>query len=371
MEDICSLKAVNHPEKERYMKLKELLHYKHIVIQCHDNPDADTMGSAYGVYCYLKKKDPKKDVRILYTGDYRIEKSDLKLMVRELDIPIEYVSALEPPDLLITVDCQYGNGNVTAFEAKQVAVIDHHQISSPRLPGVDGLCGQPEVLSTQFVEIHNTLGSCCTVVYKMLKAAGFDVNHNENLATALYYGLYMDTKRCAEIYSEDDKKLRDHVHYNKKKLHMFQNSNLTLKELEIAGRALLGYRYFKEKRYAIVCAEACDPNLLGLISDFMMEVDVVDVSLVYSILPFGIKLSVRGSTPRTHADKLADYLTGDVDNKHGSVVKYGSGGGHTTKAGGFIDRALFASVHPDIPMEDKPISEFFMKRMETFFNGEE
>ncbi|MBQ7372108.1 MAG: DHH family phosphoesterase, partial [Blautia sp.] len=197
------------------MKLKELLTYDDIVIQCHDNPDADAMGSAYGLYCYFKEKDPQKDVRIIYSGDYQIEKSNLKLMIQELEIPIAYVSELVPPDLLITVDCQYGNGNVVPFQAKQVAVVDHHQISSPELPGMKGFYGQPEILSAQFVEIHNTLGSCCTVVYKLLKAAGFDINQNENLATALYYGLYRDTKRCSEIYSEDDKKLRDHAHYNK------------------------------------------------------------------------------------------------------------------------------------------------------------
>lgn len=32
------------------MKLKELLHYDNIVIQCHDNPDADAIASGYGLY---------------------------------------------------------------------------------------------------------------------------------------------------------------------------------------------------------------------------------------------------------------------------------------------------------------------------------
>ena len=36
------------------MRLKELLKYDDIVIQCHDNPDADTIASGYAVYCFLK-----------------------------------------------------------------------------------------------------------------------------------------------------------------------------------------------------------------------------------------------------------------------------------------------------------------------------
>ena len=30
------------------MKLRELLNYNRIVIQCHDNPDADAIASGYG-----------------------------------------------------------------------------------------------------------------------------------------------------------------------------------------------------------------------------------------------------------------------------------------------------------------------------------
>ena len=39
------------------MELKELLNYQNIVVQCHDNPDADTVASGYAVYEYLKKHD--------------------------------------------------------------------------------------------------------------------------------------------------------------------------------------------------------------------------------------------------------------------------------------------------------------------------
>ena len=39
------------------MKLKELLkpEYENIVIQCHNDPDADAIASGYGVYLYLKE----------------------------------------------------------------------------------------------------------------------------------------------------------------------------------------------------------------------------------------------------------------------------------------------------------------------------
>ena len=35
------------------MRLKELLQFDEIIIQCHDNPDADAIASGYGLYCYF------------------------------------------------------------------------------------------------------------------------------------------------------------------------------------------------------------------------------------------------------------------------------------------------------------------------------
>ena len=37
------------------MKLSDLLKYDHVVVQCHDNPDADAIASGFVLYSYLKK----------------------------------------------------------------------------------------------------------------------------------------------------------------------------------------------------------------------------------------------------------------------------------------------------------------------------
>lgn len=98
------------------MRLADLLQYGQIVIQAHNDPDADAVGSGYALYRYFQSHG--KDVRLVYGGRNPISKSNMKLMVAELDIPIEHVQELEPPELLLTVDCQYGEGNVQKFEAQ-------------------------------------------------------------------------------------------------------------------------------------------------------------------------------------------------------------------------------------------------------------
>ena len=111
------------------MRLRDLLRYDDIVIQCHNDPDADAIASGYGVLAYLRKHEKK--ARLIYGGT-PIQKPNLLLMIRELDIPIEHVESLdEAPELLLTVDCQYGERNVWRFPGRTVAVIDHHMVGTP------------------------------------------------------------------------------------------------------------------------------------------------------------------------------------------------------------------------------------------------
>lgn len=322
------------------MQLRELLVYDNIIVQCHDNPDADALASGFGVYTYLRNKG--KNVRLVYSGKFKLQKSNLVLMVEELSIPIEYVETIEEAELLVTVDCQYGEGNVVKLPAKTVAVIDHHQVS-----------GELPILR----EVRSNLGACSTVVRELLKAEGIDINENKNLATALYYGLMTDTNGFAEIYHPLDKDLRDDANYERALITRFRNANLSLEELEIAGRALLSYEYNENYRYAIAEADPCDPNILGIISDMMLEVDAVDTCLVYSILPFGVKLSVRSCIKEVKANELAEYMTQGI----------GSGGGHMEKAGGFIRKEKLNGAY-ELYEDATDIESFLRLRMDDYFD---
>lgn len=338
------------------MRLSELLEYDRIVVQCHDNPDADAIASGYGVYSYLKGRG--KDVRFVYGGRFHIQKSNLTLMVSELKIPIEHVDTLETLELLVTVDCQYGEGNVTGFDAGTVAVIDHHQVSRA-LPALN--------------EVRSNLGACSTVVRELLRQEGIEINGDKGLATALYYGLLTDTNNFSEISHPLDRDLRDDAVFDRSLIVRFRNANLSLRELEIAGAALMNYHYHEDHHFAVAMAEPCDPNILGMISDLMLEVDTVDTCLVYSVLPFGVKLSVRSCVKEVKASELAEFITEGI----------GSGGGHLEKAGGFIQRELLEKVFPcqgesswdeeggraGANLENGRIRQYLLGRMNDYFSG--
>ena len=123
------------------MQLKELLKYRDVVIQCHDNPDADALASGLAIYRFMEANGNTPE--FIYRGPNEISKSNLIIMLKELEIPITYAPDYDRvPQLLVTVDCQYGQRNVTTTEAKHVAVIDHHQVTE-KLPQIaESMCDE-------------------------------------------------------------------------------------------------------------------------------------------------------------------------------------------------------------------------------------
>lgn len=322
------------------MKLSELLEFNKIAIQCHDNPDADAIASGWALYKYFFFH--KKDVRLIYGGASAITKNNLLLMKNLFKIPLEYVDQIDKPQLLVTVDCQYGEGNVTKFEADNIAVIDHHQ-STDLLPALS--------------EVRSNIGSCCTIVWKMLKDEGFDVNKFDNVSTALYYGLMTDTNNFSEVFHPLDRDMQDYLLVKSAMIRRFKNSNLSMEELKIAGNALENSEYNIEHHFGMVEARPCDPNILGIISDMLLEVHLIDTCIVYSVLDYGVKFSVRSCIREVQASELSEYLSD----------KIGSGGGHFEKAGGVLKKELLKANN--VPLTKEGIRDFIYQRMIDYYTS--
>lgn len=306
------------------MFLEKFTKFNSICIQCHDSPDADALGAGYGLYAFFKSLG--KDVSLIYTGENRITKPSLLLMVEELQLPVAYVTELPAHDVLITVDCQYRGGNITPFEASRVAMVDHH----PVCVGTDEWCC-----------IVPEYGSCCTVVWKLLQDAGFAVNDDIRVATALYYGLYSDTGELSEIYHPMDKEMRDSLRIDRERVEQMIHANLLREELQIAGEALTNYYYDETLRFALLRTKPCDPNLLGVISDLVNHVATIDYCVVYNETPIGYKLSVRSAKKALSASALVEHISSGL----------GSGGGHINKAGGMIMKQMLARQYPEEDIE--------------------
>lgn len=302
------------------LDLKNLLTYDAILLQCHDNPDPDTISSAFALSCFFTTHGIP--ATILYGGYQEISKPNIIRMIDALFIDIKFVGsdvtcarelcpeAKQP--LLITVDCQYGSSNVSSIECENICIIDHHVMDSR----------QP----VQYAILNPFVGSCATLVWTMLSQVGFDVRSHLDVSTALYYGLYTDTNSLSEVFHPLDLDMLDTLAYDAGLIQQFRNNNITKDELRIASEALREVQYVPSRLLALLEVAPCDPNILGWINDLVRQVWGVDVCIGFCPYHDGVRLSIRSNTRAVMANELAAFVTRG----------FGSGGGMMDKAGGFL-----------------------------------
>lgn len=299
--------------------LKKLLRYDTVCIQCHDNPDADSVAAAFGLWSYLQANG--KQAQIIYGGSQIIQKPAMKLLISQCEIPITHVKALPECDLLVMVDCQYGRGNVQQFAAPHLAVIDHH---IPMLQQQGDTCICPEYQS------------CCTLVWTLLREAGYPVVAESSLGIALLYGLYTDTAAFVNLFKPADCAMRDALHRCQPLFERLTKSNLTVAELLIASDAMYNHWLDEKRHLAIVSALRCDQTILGVIGDFMIQVDAITLSFCYTEQEHGYQISVRSCSGQLPANEVAEFVCREI----------GHGGGHADKAGGMIIKEKLQKVYP-------------------------
>ena len=310
------------------MKLSDLAKYKNIVIQCHDVPDADAIASGFALQSYLRSFGT--DAALVYGGYADITKPSLTMMLSMLEIKIKRIDRL-PADinLLVTVDCQRGAGNVQNFElpdAAGVIVLDHHR---------------PEIPDGENILIRPYLASCSTLIWDLLNNEGYRMD--DKVATALYYGLFTDTNGMSELRHPLDRDLAE-INSNIGLIKRLKNAAITVEELDIIGETL-GKREIINS-IGVFSAEECDANLLGFTSDIAQQVAHIDCCVVYCEQPHGLKLSVRSSAREIMASEIAAFVCREV----------GNGGGNIEKAGGFMSYKKIAEHAGYISPHDYLIS---------------
>ena len=289
--------------------LQQFLDKKKICIQCHNNPDSDTLASAYGLWCFFT--DRGIETEIIYSGPKKIEKYNLCYMVRQCGIPVRHAEKLPETELLLIVDGQYGQGNVERFDAPQVAVIDHH------------MCVQEENERTLIAPDYQ---SCSTIIWELLEEEGYPVKDNEKLCVALLFGLFIDTASFYDLYREKDTRMRLALEGEYPLFDRLIKSCMTVAELMIVSDAIFNHYLEYRKKFAVVSALKCDQSILGIIGDFVIQVDAILVSFAYTEINGGYQISIRSCDNKVPANQLAVFLCEGI----------GSGGGHAQKAGGRI-----------------------------------
>lgn len=283
-----------------------------VYIQTHDFPDPDAISSAYG----LQKLLEMYGVESVLCYDGRIDKLSASKMLDVFHIqmvPYEsLVSEMRETDLIICVDSQKHAGNVKDFVGDEVACIDHHPTFVP--------------IEYQYQDIRIT-GACATLIAEYYALSGKEPD--SDVATALLYGLKMDTLQFTRGITELDIKMFGFLfpHCDQEKLANLERNNMEFADLKAYGAAIESIELYDKVGFSCI-PFSCPDALIGILSDFILALIEVEVAVVYSFREDGVKLSVRSEDPDIHAGNLL----------HDALQGVGNGGGHASMGGGLIHK---------------------------------
>lgn len=311
-----------------WLELIALLKGHNIYLQTHNFPDPDALASAYGMQVFLRAHGIEST--ICYAG--AIEKNSTKKMIDVFQIPaynINEISEMCEDDYIVTIDGQKYNSNLTDFPGNEVACIDHHPTVIP--------------CSYQYSDLR-ICGACASIVANYFKES--DTTLDTNTATALLYGIKMDTDSFNRGVTDFDIEMFSFLHKiaDNQIIINLSHNNYEIQDLYAYGEAIRNIKIYENVGFASISFD-CPDALIAMISDFILGLDIVEFAVVYATRNGGYKFSVRNETDIYHAGTItAKALEG-----------IGNGGGHFAMAGGLvaIDKIPLLGNNPHFEIQQR------------------
>lgn len=277
--------------------LVQLLSGHRTFIQTHNFPDADALASALGLQHFLKFFGI--DTTICYDG--KIDKLSTKRMLTNFHIKIFSIHELpdmNEEDYIVMVDSQKYNANLTDAIGMEVACIDHH----PTFIGCE--------YSYSDIRI---VGACSSIIASYFYQE--EVPLSSNVATALLLGIKVDTLDLSRGVTELDIDMFAAL-YKQANMDKFQamlKNNMEFEDLQAYGAAIESIKIYDRVGFAYIPFN-CPDALIATISDFILSLNVVDISVVYALRHDGIKISVRSEIGKVNAGTLVAKALSGVGN---------------------------------------------------------
>ncbi|MDH3347858.1 MAG: DHH family phosphoesterase [Desulfobulbaceae bacterium] len=281
------------------------------------NADPDALASAMAVKRLLSYR--VKNVTIGYPNEIR--RLNNIAMVDRLKIPIERLHTLKVKeyDKRVLLDSQ--PSHLPCFEKIDFdIIIDHHPVTN----GWDA----------KFIDIRPEYGAVSSIMVEYLRAA--NIKFSVNLATALFYGIKVDTQNF-----EKSAQLADGICFrylfniaNRNLVRKIELTELRRSELKYFKIALNEVRVSKGRAY-VHLGRVSTPDILVIIADFFNHVDKFDWVIVSGIHGEKLVVIFRCDGYRKNAGKLAQR----------TFSEYGSAGGHKEAA------------RAEVPLKNLPLRE--------------
>lgn len=313
-------KSVPNREAVRYITVRRrverllglLRGHKDVVILTHNDPDPDSIASAWGLSWLLESALQIRS-KIVYGG--MIGRAENRAMVELLRIPLSPASpsdlATTKPILLVDTQPRTGN-NLLPPTATPLAVIDHHPVhtNSPDVP---------------FRDIQTRMAATATIITRYLWA--MSVEPHPPLATALFYGIKADTLGLSREASRADALAYLYLHERADLpvLGAIERAQLPRDYFVVMGRALRRARLYGNV-VVTTLGEVGHPDMTAEVADLLARLRGAEWVLSIALFGTEVILSLRATNPNLNAGRLIQQLVGES----------GSAGGHGMAAGGRV-----------------------------------
>ncbi len=305
-----------------------------VFIQPHNVPDPDAIASSFALQKLLAIKGVKAE--IVYENE--IEKANSSKMLELFNIKLSLASEVETlgdEDWTVLVDGQKGNSNVTNLVTYEVAVIDHHEYS-----GNNGY---------RFEDVRSEIGACSTIITSYYLDNEIEIPRD--VATALLYGIFMDTDNLTRGVTELDINMFYHLYSlsDINQINSLKGNQISQDDLKDYAKAFNNVEVYGQIGFLYL--ESGNDSLLGASSDIVVTIAGVNVVIAYSPRGTGIKFSTRSINNDIKANELVRFILEGI----------GFGGGHNSMAGGFLPSKNFE--------KNKSLHTFVRHRAITYVEG--
>jgi len=301
-------------------QLRRILHgIDRLAVVTHDNPDPDAIAS--GVALARLARAAGCEAEVCYYGT--ITHQENRAFVNVLDLELRNLDPgedLSEFDGLALVDHSRPGVNDQLPEDTEVdIVIDHHP---PRAP-----------VNARYVDLRSGVGATSTLLVDYLDQFGVEID--EVVATALLFGIHVDTKEFSrEVSARDFEAAATLVPVaDLGVLERIESPSVTASTLGTIASAIRNRRIEGEVLLSSV-GRLSERDALSQAADRLLTLEGVTTSLVYGVMDGTIFISARSRG--TDID-LGETLREAFD-------KIGSAGGHVDMAGAQITLGVLEAV---------------------------
>lgn len=315
----------DYERKKKIYSLLTILGKGDVSIFVHDNPDPDALASALALKRICQERNI--NAQIYYGGE--IGHQENRAFINVLGIEIHNITKEDVWDkiknkVIVLLDIAKPSVNNILPEEVQVnVVIDHHIV-------------EQETIYADYQDIRANVGATSTILTDYIRQ--LEIIPEPILATALLYGIRIDTKNFTRNTSPDDLNAAAFLSplVDNDLLYKIEKPPVSIETLDIMGRAIANREIIGP--YLLSCVGIIrDRDVLPQAAEFLLALENVSTVLVYGIINGNIIVSARTEDIRLNLAEVLKKAFKDVRDD-------ASAGGHRTSAGAQIPLGIFSDI---------------------------